>query len=231
MFQPLLYASFITFMFPVSGLLSSLCLQSNLVCLFSSAGGKWVTMRPPKVLICLANFSFPPGACPATTNDQRSGLTAGFLLSFDADHDQFEVPVFSSFPPPDKINNENHFVSTYTAVRSLWCTKRQRKELSSSYKISISPPQNGVKRRNNLTRHAPCRPKPAVISHTITLASRSGPASPRKDFFVPYCSHCLQKGLTNQNPLTAHIYKYMVLGGPRQKSFLSIAPWAARLNF
>ena len=51
-----------------------------------------------------------------------------------------------------------------------------------------------------------CRPKPAVISRTLTLASRSGSASPRRDFFVPYRSHCLQKGLTNQNPLTAHIF-------------------------
>ena len=25
-------------------------------------------------------------------------------------------------------------------------------------------------------------------------------------YFVPYCSHSLQKGLTNQNPLSAHIF-------------------------
>ena len=36
--------------------------------------------------------------------------------------------------------------------------------------------------------------------------SRSVPASPRRAFFVPYCSDCLQNGLTNQNPLSAHIF-------------------------
>ena len=70
----------------------------------------------------------------------------------------------------------------------------------------------------NLTRHTPYRPKPAVISRTITLASRSGPASPRRDFFVPYCSHCFQKGLTNQNPLTAHIF-IGLRGGLDKKAF------------
>ena len=36
--------------------------------------------------------------------------------------------------------------------------------------------------------------------------SHSVPASPRRAFFVPYCSNCLQNGLTNQNPLSAHIF-------------------------
>ena len=36
-------------------------------------------------------------------------------------------------------------------------------------------------------------------------------------FFCPYCSHSLEKGLTNQNPLSAHIF--IDLRGPRPKSF------------
>ena len=42
----------------------------------------------------------------------------------------------------------------------------------------------------------------------------------RRDFFVPYCFHCLQKGLTNQKIKLLCIY-LKVLGGSRQKSFLS----------
>ena len=56
------------------------------------------------------------------------------------------------------------------------------------------------------THYALCRPKPAKISGTIACSLCLEPTSPRRDFFVRYCSHCLQKGLTNQNPLTAHIF-------------------------
>ena len=91
----------------------------------------------------------------------------------------------------------------------------------------------------SLTHNAPCRPKPAVILASSARTPRFEPTSPRREFFVPYCSHCLQKGLTNQNPLTAHIF--LGLRGAQTKELfifrnwcpisIFVASWAARLNF
>ena len=43
------------------------------------------------------------------------------------------------------------------------------------------------------------RPRPRANSRSI-------PACPREDLFVSNCSDCPQESLTNQNPLTVHIF-------------------------